>query len=97
MLRIPTETHNARRDTLLPITPEFATLLQSVPERDRRGKVFKLLDNDGTPLSAPQWTAGKTVSAIGEAAGVVVDERTKGRKTVRKFASTHDLRRAFGE
>jgi integrase len=28
---------------------------------------------------------------------VVVDERRKGGKTVRKFASAHDLRRAFGQ
>jgi integrase len=35
-------------------------------------------------------------SQLGEAAGVVVDERKKGDRTVRKYASAHDLRRAFG-
>ena len=45
-----------------------------------------------------RWTViGKIVSAIGVAAGVVVDERRKGEKTIRKFASAHDLRRAFGQ
>ncbi len=96
MLRIPAEAQKANRDELLPITPEFATLLQSVPEDQRRGRVFKLLSNDGTPLHARRRLVGPTVSAIGEKAGVVVDERVKGGETVRKFASAHDLRRAFG-
>ena len=87
----------AHRDTVLPITPEFATLLHRVPERERRGKVFKLRDTDGTPLCGGRWVVGKMVSAIGEKAGVVVDERNKGGKVVRKFASAHDLRRAFGQ
>lgn len=37
------------------------------------------------------------MSAIGESAGVVVDEREVDGETVRKFASAHDLRRAFGQ
>jgi integrase len=37
------------------------------------------------------------ISAIGEKAGVVVNERKKGEAIVRKFASAHDLRRAFGQ
>ena len=97
MLRIPAEAEKGNRDRLLPITPEFAALLASVPERDRRGRVFKLLDIDGSLLSTKRWDVGKIVSAIGEAAGVVVDERTKGKETVRKFATAHDLRRAFGQ
>ena len=80
------------------MTPEFATLLESVPERERRGRVFKLLAIDGTPLPATRRFVGPIVSAIGKAAGVVVDERTRrAAKTVRKFASAHDLRRAFGQ
>jgi integrase len=96
MLRIPSEAQKARRDTLLPMTPDFAALLQSVPEGQRRGRVFKLLAVDGSPAIASRRIVGPIVSAIGEAAGVVVDERQKGGKTVRKFASAHDLRRAFG-
>lgn len=95
MLRIPAEAHKGNRDTLLPITPSFAALLLSVPERDRRGRVFKLLGSDGTPLPTTRRFVGPTVSEIGKSAGVVVDERTKGGETVRKFASCHDLRRAF--
>jgi integrase len=97
MLHIPSEAHKARRDTLLPVTPDFAALLESVPESQRRGRVFKLLAVDGTPAAASRRIVGPIVSAIGEAAGVVVDERQKGGKTIRKFASAHDLRRAFGQ
>jgi integrase len=97
MLRIPAEAEKGHTDRLLPITPEFAALLQSVPERDRRARVFKLLANDGALLQAEPWAVSKVVSAIGESAGVVVDERESDGKTVRKFASAHNLRRAFGQ
>ena len=97
MLRIPAEAEKGNQDRLLPITPEFATLLAGIPERERRGRVFKLLDIDGTLLPTSRTIVGKIVSAIGETAGVVVDERRKGDQTVRKFASAHDLRRAFGQ
>ncbi len=105
MLRIPAEAEKGNQDRLLPITPEFATHLKSVPESDRRGRVFKLLANDGTLLPATRRIVGPIVSKIGRSAGVIVDERQKLVKndksekvktTVRKFASAHDLRRAFG-
>ena len=95
MLRIPAEAEKGNQDRLLPITPDFAALLESVPETERREKVFKLLDADGTTFHGQRWDVGKIVSAIGEKAGVVVDERTKDGETTRKFASAHDLRRAF--
>ena len=97
MLRIPAEAQKSNRDETLPITPEFATLLLSVPERDRRGRVFKLLDSGGTRFEATTSAVSHVVSAIGEKAGVVVDQRQKGDKTIRKFASAHDLRRAFAQ
>ncbi len=96
MLRIPAEAEKGNCDRLLPMTPEFARLLESVPERDRRGKVFKLVDRDGTALQGSRSVVGKILSGIGKAAGVVVDERMKRGQLVRKFASAHDLRRAFG-
>jgi integrase len=96
MLRIPAEAEKGHTDRLLPMTPEFATLLQGVAERDRCGRVFKLLANDGTLLQAEPWAVSKVVSAIGESAGVV-DEREVDGKTVRKFVSAHDLLRAFGQ
>ncbi|WP_146588032.1 tyrosine-type recombinase/integrase [Posidoniimonas polymericola] len=84
MLRIPAEAEKGHRDRILPITPDFAELLQRVPDPQRRGRVFKVEGN--------RTKVGSTVSAIGKAAGVVVDD-TDGK---RKFASAHDLRRAFG-
>jgi integrase len=97
MLRIPAEAEKGNRDRLLPITPEFATLLLSVPEADRRGRVFKLLAANGKPFHVSTCEVSRVVAAIGKKAGVVVDERQKGGATVRKFASAHDLRRAFGK
>jgi integrase len=93
MLRIPAEAEKGNQDRLLPITPDFAAMLEAVPEHDRRGRVF----NDGTLLRASRRLVGPIVSAIGKAAGVVVDERKKRGEVVRKFASAHDLRRAFGK
>jgi len=39
---------------------------------------------------------GKRISAIEEKAAVVVDERERDGEIIRKYASAHDLRRAFG-
>jgi integrase len=50
--------------------------------------VFKLVDDAGVPL-APLWVS-KKVADIGELAGVVVNKQEG------KYASCHDLRRAFG-
>ena len=75
MFHIPAEAEIGNQDRLLPMTPDFATLLESVPEADRCGKIFKLFNLDGTPLEGQRWDVGKVVSAIGEKAGVVVDER----------------------
>ncbi len=97
MLRIPAEVEKGKRDRILPMAPEFAQLLLAVPERERRGRVFKLLASNGKPLTDGRRVCGVIVSAIGKSAGVVVDERTKGGKVVRKFASCHDLRRAFAQ
>jgi integrase len=96
MLRIPAEAQKSNCDQLLPITPEFAALLLSVPEADRRGRVFKLLERDGSLFNATKDRVSRTVTAIGTKAGVVVDERQKGDTTVKKYASAHDLRRGFG-
>jgi integrase len=90
MLRIPAEAEKGNRDRLLPVTPDFARHLQTVPERDRRGRVFRLLDIDGTALQGGRCVVGKIVTAIGKAANVVVNDKGKS-------GSAHDLRRAFGQ
>jgi integrase len=97
MLRIPAETQKSHRDTLLPITPDLAAILDSVPESERRGPVFVPLIVAGTPMLRERTAIGRTISKFGRAAGIVVDERQRRGKTVYKFASAHDLRRAFGQ
>ena len=58
-------------------------------EADRVGPVFVLTEVRTEKRMAPN-RVGRVVSAIGEAAGVVVN------KAEGKFASAHDLRRGFG-
>ena len=72
-----------------PCPPDFAELLASVPEGQRRGRVFKL-----TTTGSPQPTQDhvmKVVGHFGEVAGVIVAKSAKATK----YASAHDLRRAF--
>jgi len=89
MLRIPADLEKGNKDRLLPMAPEFAELLERVPEADRTGPVFKLERADGKPGRPAVDRVSKIVSSIGEKAKVRVD--------VKKTASAHDLRRAFGE
>ena len=83
LLWIPDEYEKGHQDRLMELAPEFAELLDDVPQDQRRGPVFNLKG---------QWRwIGRRISKIGEAAGIVVNEKTG------KFASAHDLRRAYGE
>ncbi len=87
--RIYAEAEKGHQDRYLPMTPDFAEWLLQIPEDEREGVVFKLerLDTGGH-LGVKR--VGRTVSRIGKAAGVIVN------KAEGKFASAHDLRRAFG-
>jgi len=96
MLRIPAEAEKGNTHRLLPVTPEFAELLAMVPETERHGRVFKLLTNRGQVVRASRHAVGPRVAAIGEAAGVVTEQREKKGKITNEFASAHDLRRSFG-
>jgi len=89
MLRIPADLEKGNKERLLPMAPEFAELLSGVPEAERSGPVFNLERADGKPGRPAVDRVSKTVSSIGEKAKVRVD--------VKKTASAHDLRRAFGE
>ena len=93
MLRIPAELEKGNADRLLPIAPEFGLFLLETPEGERAGPVFKLNGRVG-PLKPNE--VSKIVAAIGEAAGVRVYVNPKDPDKV-KYASAHDLRRAFGE
>ncbi len=86
--RIYAEAQKAKRDEMLPMTPDFAEWLLQTPEAERTGPVFKLPMQDGRQMHAR--LVGKIVTKIGEKAGAVVN------KAEHKFASAHDLRRAFG-
>jgi integrase len=89
MLRIPGELEKGHKDRLLPMAPEFAELLKSVPEEERTGPVFKLERIDGSLGRPSTDRVSKVVSKIGARAKVRVDSK--------KTASAHDLRRSFGE
>lgn len=77
----------------------FIAFLQETPLFQRRGLVFRPELSQGRVAAS---TAGKTVAAIGEAAGVVVDRRRKPNPETGElqesvsFASAQDLRRSFG-
>jgi integrase len=89
MLRIPAELEKGHKERLLPMAPEFARLLEAVPEAERIGPVFKLDRMDGKPGRANTDRVSKIISKIGAKAKVRVDTK--------KTASAHDLRRTFGE
>ena len=100
MLRIRAEAEKGNKDRLLPITPEFAEFLEEVPEEQRTGPVFNPRANKQYRDRMLPSSVSKIVADIGEKANVVVgdkgniDKETGERKP--RFASAHDLRRAFG-
>ena len=97
MLRIPAELEKGNADRLLPIAPEFALLLAETPEGERTGPVFTLPGRRLGRSEQPQaHRISRIVSKIGEKAGVRVYVDPKDPDKV-KYASAHDLRRAFGE
>ena len=94
MLIIPKGMQKNKKATVHPMAPEFARLLESVPQSERTGPVFKLPGlKHGRDCRKPEWV-GTVVRRIGKAANVVVERSANGRiKTV----SAHDLRRSFGD
>ena len=88
---ISAESEKGRMDRVIPVTPDFAELLRSVPEKDREGLVFKWPMSRG--LSTSVKTVSKRLSLCGELAKIVVGRKTNGDP---KYASAHDFRRSFG-
>jgi integrase len=84
-LVIAAESEKGFRDRRLPITPEFALLLQKIPAEDRISEVHAIARR-GIGLDR----VSRVIEAIGRKANVVVN------KQQHKYASSHDLRRAFG-
>jgi integrase len=91
---IPKGMQKNKKATVCPMAPEFAEMLQRVPQAERTGPVFRLpglkLNRD---CRQSEWV-GTILRRIGKAANVVVERRANGKV---KFASAHDLRRSFGE
>jgi len=81
-LQFQPEGHKGRRRELVPCAPEFAEMLEAVPEERRHGRVF--------PIGVCEERAGQTLTRIGKKAQIVVNPIT------RKPASAQDYRRSFG-
>ena len=94
MLKIQASADKSNIFRLCPLTPDFAAFVLRVPQRLRRGYVFTPYTSPprGWPGEGPHRPtmnhASRLIAEIGRLAGVKVGEE--------KFASAHDLRRAFG-
>lgn len=90
MFRLQAARDKSNRFRLFPVAPDFAQWIG----QQGRGYVFQpVLQKGGRPTMDQ---ASKTISEIGKAARVVVQEYQRAGEPVAKFASAHDLRRAFG-
>ena len=85
-IHISAEAEKAFRNRVLPMTPDFAAHLRTIPANRRNGSVFKWPLSRGHTTNLK--TIGKRISWCGKRANVVVGKN--------KFASAHDLRRSFG-
>ena len=96
VLVIPAEYQKSHKDEILPVAPEFAEMLLSTPEDQRTGFVFNpQRQHSRRRFSCPR-EAGRTIRLFAQRANVKVDEQQRKGTTVVKYATAHDLRRAFG-
>jgi integrase len=80
-----------RQALTYPVVDDFAEFLLAVPEDKREGFVFNAMAVSGK-VSRRVDTVSTWIVDIGKAAKVKVDEKDGSEK----FASAHDIRRAFG-
>jgi len=92
-VRIPGALQKSGKDSLWPITPDFAGFLLETPQSDRRGRCFPLLSPAGRPVSVQSVV--RAIARMGRTAGIVVWRHPVTGKP--KYASAHDLRRSFGQ
>lgn len=92
VVHIQPEGQKSHRGQTMPLAPEFAETLMAIPTDERTGHVFRPLSVANRRVS--RAVAIKTISAIGKKAGVKV--WTNPRSKAVKYATAHDLRRAFG-
>jgi integrase len=90
-LMIDSEDQKNRQSMVYPVVDDFAEFLLQTPPEDRHGFVFNPCRMTGKVCRRPDTVSGWIVD-IGEKASIKVNT-TNG---VDKFASAHDLRRAFG-
>jgi integrase len=93
MLQIPGALEKGNQDRLLAMAPEFAEFLSQTPPDQRKGFVFNPLPRSNRSSRLGVARAIKTISDIGEKAGIKVNTDQAGKV---KYASAHDLRRSFG-
>lgn len=86
------ESHKAREDMAVPVSPQLFAWLQQTPPAGRKGLVCTLIGERGEPLT-DVVNIGRTVSGFGRDAGIVTG---KDRKGFNRYAGAHDLRRSFG-
>jgi len=90
MFRIQQEADKGFEARTFPIAPQFAEMLQAVPDDQRTGYVFNPSGKNGNRLNEAETS--RTVGKIGKAAKVKV----AGTQECPKYASAHDFRRSFG-
>ncbi len=90
-LMIDGEDQKNRRSLIYPVVDDFADFLLQTPLELREGYVFNPCRTTGKICRRPDTVSG-WISDVGKAAGVKVNS-VNG---VDKYASAHDLRRAFG-
>lgn len=92
--RIQAHAEKGKVYRVLPMAPEFAKLLQSVPKSNRRGFVFNPSVPTDASRRAEMTVVVRTIRRVGKQAGIKVGVKSNGKD---KFASAHDLRRSFGD
>lgn len=92
VLIIRAEGEKGYKDRVYPVAPEFAMFLTATPADQRTGYVFNPVPYSHRGDRPSINTVGRTIAAIGEKAGILTKDEAAGKK----FASVHDLRRAFG-
>lgn len=90
VVRFKASGQKARRDEIWPCPPEFAEMLEAVPEDERMGLVFKVPKRGKHVGQTSLDVAGEIVSEIGAKAGVITGEGPDDN------ATAHTYRRSFG-
>ena len=96
MFRIQAAAHKSRKGCILPMAPEFAEFLRNIPEAERSDFVFNPRSRRLSGNRPRVDTISKKITQIGRLAGIKVSEREKQGASKVKYASAHDIRRAFG-